>query len=125
MTSIWRKLKMQFFRDELLTYPEAAAYLKLSVGSLRNLVSQRKIPVLHLGRRCRFSIQSLNASIGILNIDQNFGYKYHGEGNQVAPKGIENGNKKGSSDRPVDRISLDQVANRWQNYLTTEKKSKK
>jgi excisionase family DNA binding protein len=42
--------------DRLLTVVEAASFLKLSVGGLYHLVSQRRIPVVRLSSRCiRFS----------------------------------------------------------------------
>lgn len=40
--------------DEWLTTQEAAAYLKLSVGSFRNMVSDGNVPHYKLGRRNRY-----------------------------------------------------------------------
>ena len=46
--------------DRLLTVVEAASFLKLSVGGLYHLVSQRRIPVIRISLRCiRFSRAAL------------------------------------------------------------------
>lgn len=39
---------------ELLTLPEAAAYLRLARQTVYNLVSRRQIPFLRAGRQLRF-----------------------------------------------------------------------
>ena len=44
---------------EWLTTEEAADYLKLSVGTLRNLTSDGKIPHYKLGQRNRYSVIDL------------------------------------------------------------------
>jgi excisionase family DNA binding protein len=50
--------------DRLLTVAEAARFLNLAPGSLYHLVSQHRIPVIRLSRRCiRFRRQSLLAWI--------------------------------------------------------------
>ena len=46
---------------EWLTTEQAADYLKLSVGTLRNLTSDGKIPHYKLGRRNRYSVNDLRA----------------------------------------------------------------
>lgn len=52
----------QDVNDRLLTVPEAAELLKLSVGTVYHLISQRRIPVLRLSPRCvRFSERALHA----------------------------------------------------------------
>lgn len=50
--------------DELLTIREVAEILKLAVGSVYHLVSQNRIPHLHLSKRClRFRRGSIQAWI--------------------------------------------------------------
>lgn len=44
-----------------LNSKEAASYLRVSVGQLRNLVWQKKIPHYHFGGRLRFSKDELSA----------------------------------------------------------------
>lgn len=45
--------------DEWLTTEEAAAYLRLSVGALRNLTSNGKVPYYKFDRRNRYRIDDL------------------------------------------------------------------
>jgi excisionase family DNA binding protein len=45
--------------EEWLTAEEAAAYLNVSVGSLRNLTSDGKVPYYKLGNRNRYLLQDL------------------------------------------------------------------
>ena len=45
---------------EWLTTNEAAAYLKVSAKSLRNMVCNGSVPVHRLGRRLRFLVSELN-----------------------------------------------------------------
>lgn len=44
----------QFFENEWLTAEQAARYLGLSVGALRNSTSNGQIPYYKLGRRVRY-----------------------------------------------------------------------
>lgn len=44
-----------------LSYGEAAQYLRIAVGTLRNLVSQRRIPHAKRGRIVRFRPDDLDA----------------------------------------------------------------
>ena len=41
-----------FIEDRLLTICEAAALTNLSVGTLYHFVSQKRIPVVHISKRC-------------------------------------------------------------------------
>lgn len=54
--------------DDLLTIHEVAEMLKLAVGTVYHLVSQQRIPHLHLSKRClrfrRGSIRAWIASLG-------------------------------------------------------------
>lgn len=45
--------------NEWITTDEAAAYLKISVGALRNFTSNGKIPYYKFGRRNRYRIGDL------------------------------------------------------------------
>jgi excisionase family DNA binding protein len=46
--------------DCLLTVPEAAQLLKLSVGTVYHLISEKRVPVIKMSPRCvRFSRQAL------------------------------------------------------------------
>jgi excisionase family DNA binding protein len=45
--------------EEWLTSEETAAYLKVSVGTLRNLTSNGQIPYYKLGSRNRYRIEDL------------------------------------------------------------------
>ena len=49
-------MKPEMFFDNLvwMNSKEAAFYIRVSVGQLRNLVSERKIPHHHFGGRLRF-----------------------------------------------------------------------
>lgn len=47
--------------QEWLTTQEAARYLGLSVGSLRNLTSNGQVPYCKLGRRNRYRVADLRA----------------------------------------------------------------
>jgi excisionase family DNA binding protein len=50
--------------DRLLTVPEAARFVNLSVGGLYHLIVQRRIPVVRISSRCvRFRRQALLAWI--------------------------------------------------------------
>ena len=42
-----------------LTTEEAAAYLRISVGTLRNMTSNGQVPYSKLGRRNRYQIEDL------------------------------------------------------------------
>lgn len=42
------------FEDDILTTNEAAIFLKISVGTLRNLTSNGKVPYYKFGRRNRY-----------------------------------------------------------------------
>jgi excisionase family DNA binding protein len=46
-------------KSEWLTTKEAAAYLKVSVGALRNMTSNGKIPYFKLERRNRYRLNDL------------------------------------------------------------------
>src|SRR4051812_508645 len=46
---------------EWLTTGEAANYLKVSIGSLRNMVSNGTVPAYRMGRRLRFLVSELNS----------------------------------------------------------------
>ena len=48
-------------KTDWLTTVEAAAYLKISVGSLRNMVCNGTVPVHRMGRRLRFLVIELNS----------------------------------------------------------------
>ena len=51
------------FYDNLvwMNSKEAASYVRVSVGQIRNLVSERKIPFHHFGGRLRFLKSDLDA----------------------------------------------------------------
>jgi excisionase family DNA binding protein len=47
--------------DRLLTINEVSEMTRLAVGTLYRLVSEKRIPVVHLSRRClRFRLSDLN-----------------------------------------------------------------
>ncbi|HOC93211.1 MAG TPA: helix-turn-helix domain-containing protein [bacterium] len=46
--------------DRYIDYGQAAELLSLSVGSLRNLVSEKKISHFKIGARVRFSVSELH-----------------------------------------------------------------
>lgn len=50
-------------RDPLLTAEEAADYLKLSEGTVRNMASEGTLPRTKLGRSLRFRLSDLNRYI--------------------------------------------------------------
>ena len=41
-------------REPLLTVEELSAWLRLAPQTIRNMVSAKRIPAVHLGRRCLF-----------------------------------------------------------------------
>lgn len=45
---------------KLLTYPEASEYLSINQGTLRNMVYNRDIPFVKIGRMLRFDVEELN-----------------------------------------------------------------
>ena len=50
--------------DRLLHVREAAQFLGVAVGSLYHMVSQQRIPCIHLSKRClRFRLSDLEAWI--------------------------------------------------------------
>ncbi len=49
--------------EDLLTTEEAASFLKISVGTLRNLTSNGHIPYYKLGRRNRYILDDLRKLI--------------------------------------------------------------
>lgn len=56
------KSAMPFFENQLLSYKEAARYLRISEPYLRRLKQQGKIPFVEIGARgIRFRLSSLNA----------------------------------------------------------------
>lgn len=55
------KSAMPFFENQLLSYKEAARYLRISEPYLRRLKQQGKIPYVQIGRGVRFRLSSLNS----------------------------------------------------------------
>ncbi len=49
------------FKSEWLTTPQAATYLGISEGALRNLTSVGRVPYCKLGRRNRYLVADLRA----------------------------------------------------------------
>jgi excisionase family DNA binding protein len=49
--------------DQLLTVPEAAAMLRMTPGGVRKWISQRKLPVVRLGRLVRLRPSDLAALV--------------------------------------------------------------
>lgn len=57
------------FIPHLLTAPEAAQFLRVSLRKLQNDVKSRRIPVIKYGRRTLFRRESLEAALKKMEID--------------------------------------------------------
>jgi len=58
--------------SDLMTAPEAAIYLRISLGTLRHWVCRRKIPFVRIGRTVRFRKAHLDRLISE-NLQQRVG----------------------------------------------------
>lgn len=56
--------------DGLMTPPELAGYLKIKIGSLYNLVSQRRIPHCHVGRLLRFRREMIDQWLSEASVEE-------------------------------------------------------
>ena len=56
-------------RSNLLTLQEAADYLAISVGYLRRLVREKRIPYVKVGKYVRFNIRDLDGWLDARRVD--------------------------------------------------------